>query len=141
MARPTGFALALALLSLAVAAMARPAMADGSPQSSLGSLQGVGSTQQLSQPTGGRVTGIAVDPPDAAGKWHFNGIPNRISQGNGGDTYDVGSANGGVWKTTNFVTADTANRAGIGVGDHNTGALRSVGSSNIAQGATALRVK
>jgi len=43
------------------------------------------------QPVTGRITSIAVDPSDPSG-----------------NTIYVSAANGGVWKTTNFLTTDGA---------------------------------
>lgn len=165
MARSTGIAFALAVLVLAA-----PALADGSPQNSLGanglgSLTGIGSTQDLNRPSSGRVTGIAVDPSDPSAPRPFNGVVNRISQGDDSKTSDptgntiyVGSANGGVWKTTNGGNA--ANSPDVGFlrstdsgktwsapagGSHNTGALRNVSNSNTGSppptGPMALRAK
>jgi hypothetical protein len=127
-----------------------PAVADGSG-SGLGSLHGIGSTQDLNRPVSGRVTGIAVDPSDSSSPRQFNGVVNRISQGDSdkpaakpgdpsGNTVYVGSASGGVWKTTNGGTA--SNNAGVGFlrsmdGGRTgsppaggSGALQNVGGSN-----------
>ena len=89
-----------------LATLALPALADGGDGNSLGSLKGIGSTQDFNRPTSGRIGGIAVDPSDPSGARHFNGVPNRISQGNSadakppGDPVFVGSGSGVVWGTT-----------------------------------------
>lgn len=151
MARSRLAALAFCL----VLTTALPAVADGS-RGGLGSLQGIGSTQDLNRPASGRIGGIAVDPSDPSGARHFNGVPSRVSQGDSdkpaskpgdssGNTVYVGSANGGVWKTTNGGTA--TNNAGVGFlrsmdggktwaapatggGAQGSGALQNVGGNN-----------
>lgn len=152
----------LLAMALASSALVPSALADGGAGNTLGSLRSIGSTNDLNRPvsgtTSGRVGGIAVDPRDSSSPpRQFNGVVSRIAQGNRAKTDDdagnapyAGTANGGVWRTTNFDTAggntaSTDSRPGIGIlkstdggrtwsspapGGHNTGALQNVGGSN-----------